>query len=96
VLRLLLTESFEWFADLHGIRTSSGASVHAPALCLGSSTPLKRTLSPPLVRAAARAPGEVMRVVHPADFDHRGHVATLEGLLARARGRDPVTYDELL
>ncbi len=34
VLRLLLTESFEWFADLRGIRTSSGASVHAPALCL--------------------------------------------------------------
>jgi predicted deacetylase len=96
-LRLLLTESFEWFADLRGIRTSSGASVHAPALCLGSSTPLKRTLSPPLVRAAARAPGEVMRVdVHPADFDHRGHVAALEGLLARSRGRDPVTYDELL
>lgn len=96
-LRRLLAESFEWFADLRGISTSSGGNLRAPALCLGSSTPLKRTLSPPLVRAAARAPGQVMRVdVHPADFDHRGHVATLEGLLARARGRDPVTYDELL
>ena len=96
-LRRLLAESFEWFADLSSIRTSSGENLRAPALCLGSSTPLKRALSPPLVRAAARTPGEVMRVdVHPADFDHRSHVATLEGLLGRARGRDPVTYDELL
>jgi hypothetical protein len=38
-----------------------------------------------------------MRVdVHPADFDHNGHVATLESLLTRARGRRAVTYDELL
>jgi hypothetical protein len=38
-----------------------------------------------------------MRVdVHPADFDLPGHVAVLESLLARAAGRDAVTYDELL
>jgi hypothetical protein len=37
-----------------------------------------------------------MRIdVHPADFDHPAHMATLEELLARARGRTAVTYDEL-
>ena len=38
-----------------------------------------------------------MRVdVHPADFDLPRHVATLEGLLGRAQGREVVTYDQLL
>jgi predicted deacetylase len=95
-LRGVLSESFEWFADLRAVRTRSGTDVQARALCLGSSTALKRTLSPTVVRAIARAPGAVMRVdVHPADFDHPAHVATLEELLARARGRTAVTYDEL-
>jgi predicted deacetylase len=96
-LRGLLAESFDWFADLRSIRTRSGPDVRARALCLGSSTPLKRSLSPPVIRAAARVPSEVMRVdIHPADFDRRGHVATLEALLNRANGRSAVTYDELL
>jgi predicted deacetylase len=92
-----LAESFEWFADLRCIRMRSGEDVHSAALCLGSSTALKRALSPAIVRAAARAQGAVMRVdIHPADFDLPGHVATLESLLERAAGRDSVTYDELL
>jgi predicted deacetylase len=96
-LRGLLTESFEWFADLTSIRMRAGRDVRSRALCLGSSTAIKRAVSPPLVRVAARAPGAVMRVdVHPADFDHRAHVATLEKLLGRANGRSAVTYDELL
>jgi hypothetical protein len=50
-----------------------------------------------MVRAAGRVSGELMRVdVHPADFDHRGHMETLEVLLTRANGRRSVTYDELL
>jgi hypothetical protein len=96
-LRGMLTESYEWFADLWSIRLRSGDNVRSRALCLGTSTPVKRALSPALVRANAFAPGQVMRVdVHPADFDRPGHVATLESLLARARDRSAVTYDELL
>ena len=96
-LRDMLEESFEWFADLSSIQTRDCGTVRARALCLGTSTRLKRTVSPAFVRVASRAPGEVMRIdVHPADFDHRGHVATLECLLARARDRRAVTYDELL
>ncbi len=96
-LRGILSESFEWFADLRSVRGGERGNLQSPALCLGSSTPLKRALSPPLVRAAARANHSVMRIdIHPADFDLPGHVATLESLLQRANGRDVVTYDDLL
>lgn len=96
-LRGILAETHEWFADLRAVRRGDG-DVRAPALCLGSSTLIKRTLSPPLIRIAARASGEIMRVdVHPADFDQSTHLATLARVLdrARAEGRVPVTYDEL-
>jgi predicted deacetylase len=95
-LRGVLADSFEWFADTRRIQARSH-EIKSRALCLGSSTALKRRLSPPLVRTAARQPGAVMRIdVHPADFDLPSHVATLESLLARAEDRDVVTYDELL
>jgi predicted deacetylase len=99
-LRETLREQFDWFADLRGIRMRYGDGLDSPALCLGTSSPLKRGLSPVIVRAAGRArvgSHAVMRIdVHPADFDLRGHVATLEALLTRAADREPVTYDELL
>ena len=96
-LRGVLADSFEWFADLRGIRMPAGDDLRCRALCLGSSSALKRALSPTLVRAVARDPGPVMRIdVHPADFNLPGHVATLESMLARADGRAVVTYDQLL
>src|SRR5439155_16713833 len=89
-LREVLCDSFDWFADLLGIRTPSAEPVRSTALCLGSSTALKRRLSPALVRAAARGAGGGMRVdIHPGDFDFPGHVMTLERLLDRAREREP-------
>ncbi len=97
VLRGVLESSFDWFADLRCVRTGSGAVLRSPALCLGTSTPLKRAFSPTAVRAAGRWAGQLMRLdIHPRDFEHPGHVAALERLLARAAGRDVVTYDELL
>ncbi len=69
------------------------------ALCLGSSTTLKRQLSPAIVKAIAKtsSAGRLMRIdIHPADFDFLLHVAALESLLELARGREAVTYDELL
>jgi uncharacterized protein len=96
-LRGVLCDSFEWFAELRTVRGGAGRNVRSRALCLGSSTRLKRALSPTLVRAASHGRGRVMRIdIHPADFDLPGHVATLEVLLDRAAGRDVVTYDEIL
>ena len=95
-LRSVLADSFDWFADLRGIRMRPN-DVRCRALCLGSSTAFKRALSPSFVRAAARSVGPVMRIdVHPGDFALPGHVATLQTLLARAGGRAVVTYDELV
>jgi predicted deacetylase len=97
VLRNLLAQSFEWFADMRCIRTRRQGEIQARALCLGSSTAFKRVVSPAVVRALSASPGAVLRVdVHPVDFDHRGHLATLEWLLERASRRTAVTYDELL
>ncbi|MGA2009207.1 MAG: DUF2334 domain-containing protein [Solirubrobacteraceae bacterium] len=95
-LRRTLTGTFRWFADLRGVSTRAHGRVAGTALCLGSSTTFKRAVSPAVVRAAARATGPIMRIdVHPADFDHPRHVATLEALLERARGRRAITYDEI-
>jgi predicted deacetylase len=96
-LRSVLAGSFDWFADLRSVRTGSGGRIPAHALCLGNSTPLKRSLSPLIVRAAARAGGgRLLRVdVHPADFELPSHLATLESLLELGRGRDAITYDDL-
>lgn len=97
-LRAELAGSFEWFADIRSVQLQQRPQLDSPALCLGSSTALKRCLSPAYVRFAARRSGhEVMRLdIHPADFDLRGHVATLEAVLARAQRCEPVTYDQLL
>ena len=96
-LRDGLAASHDWFADLTAVRIPDRDDVRARALCLGASTRFKRAVSPALVHALSHAPGTAMRIdVHPADFDHRLHVATLEWLLDRARGREAVTYDELI
>lgn len=96
-LRDTLPGSFDWFADLHSVNRVAGRRLRAPALCLGTSTPIKRLVSPSAVQAIARSCGAVMRVdVHPADFDLPRHVTALDALLDRAGGREPVTYDQLL
>jgi predicted deacetylase len=92
-LRREVERRFAWYAGLWRVH---GASQSGPALCLGSSSPLKRATSPLLVRAGARLAGGLLRLdVHPADFNHRGHMAALEEVLRRAARRLAVTYDEL-
>jgi predicted deacetylase len=96
-LRDVLADCFDWFADLRSIYARTGVVIRSPALCLGSSTAVKRRFSPAVVQAVAGRRRGLMRVdIHPADFSLPGHVATLEQLLARASGREAVTYDELL
>ena len=94
-LRRALPRRFSWWSDLWRVHGRNGP-VSAPALCLGSSTAFKRASSPGLARARAVLSGGVLRLdVHPADFDHAGHVEALERILSRADGREVVTYDEL-
>jgi predicted deacetylase len=93
-LRREVARRFAWWAGLWRVH---GAGLSSPALCLGSSSEVKRRTSPRLVLAAARHGGPLVRVdVHPVDFEHPGHVAVLERVLERTAGRRPVTYDELV
>ena len=92
-LRREVERRFSWYAGLWRVH---GASTSAPAMCLGTSTGLKRATSPSLVRAGAGVGWELLRLdVHPRDFEWPGHVAAIERILERAAGRRPVTYDEL-
>ena len=95
-LRRELASRFSWWGDLWAVRTP-GRDLAAPALSLGTSSALRRATSPMLLRARAAHAGAVLRLdVHPADFDHAGHLAAIERVLARAAGRAAVTYDELV
>jgi predicted deacetylase len=91
--------TFDWWASLgwlHRAGPTPRRPTLAPALCLGTSTGLKRAASPWLVRAGAALAGDVMRLdLHPADLDHPAHIGALEGVLRRARRRVAVTYDDL-
>lgn len=93
-LRAVLAERFDWWATLLAVHGRPGTS--APALCLGTSGPVKRTLSPLVVRAGAQLSPTLLRLdLHPADFDRSRHVAAVERVLERARDRVAVTYDDL-
>jgi uncharacterized protein len=95
-LREALRPRFAWWADRWTVRTPSGA-LRAPALCLGTSTALRRHTSPAVMGALARLArsGPVRLDVHPADFDLPSHVDALDRVLERARGLESVTYDAL-
>ena len=95
-LRQALPPRFAWWADRWGLRTRR-AVLRAPALCLGTSSALRRATSPAVVRvlAALVRSGPLRMDVHPADFDHRGHVVALERVLERAATLECVTYDRL-
>jgi uncharacterized protein len=95
-LRTALATRFDWWADRWAVHTRH-ARLRAPALCLGTSTELRRRTSPALVRALARLAesGPLRLDVHPADFDRPRHVTALERVLDRARGRESVTYAAL-
>ncbi len=98
-LRAALAESFSWWAGVGGVHrccSSEDARQLAPALCLGTSTAPRRFFSPLLVRAGAWCSGSLMRLdLHPSDLERPRHMAALEAVLRRARGRVALTYDEL-
>ena len=93
-LRTVLGERFDWWATLLTLHASAAA--RSPALCLGTSSPVKRVVSPLVVRAGATLSSQLLRLdLHPADLDHPRHVAAVERVLERARDRVAVTYDDL-
>jgi predicted deacetylase len=94
-LRRELDGCFDWWASYMRVHRAGSRCLTAPARCLGTSTALKRAVSPIGVRVGL--PGGLLRIeVHPQDFDHPRHVRALERLLRRSDAHPTVTYDQLL
>lgn len=94
-LRRELDGGFDWWASYMRVHRPGSRCLTSPVRCLGTSSAVKRALSPVGVRVGL--PGGLLRIeVHPQDFDHPRHVLALERLLRRSRVHPTVTYDELL
>jgi hypothetical protein len=96
-----LASRYRWWAGLwrlhDPLQSSRARGRLAPAWGMGPDSPLARLVSPPLIRLGALLCGEVLRLdVHPSDLQHPRRVMALEWALRHGRGRDAVTYDELL
>lgn len=107
-LREALGQRFRWWAGLLRVhRVEAGPQragsqqlgaheVLAPAWSFTTGGPLRRVISPPLVRAGAMLPMSTLRLdLHPADLRHPRHMLALEWVLQRARSRAAVTYRQL-
>jgi len=102
-LRSVLPKRFRWWAGLLGVHRrglatgDQRARLLAPVWGMGTDGPLKRTLSPALIRAGGIFGGRTLRVdLHPADLDHPRQMLALDRVLDRAgRRREAITYDEL-
>jgi predicted deacetylase len=107
-LRRTLGQRFRWWAGLLRVHraplalsASSGEGAQAcqlaPAWSLACGGPLRRTLSPPLVRIGSLLPMSTLRLdIHPDDLRHPHHMLALEWVLGRVGSRrQAVTYREL-
>ena len=102
-LHSVLPRRFRWWAGLLGVHRrarSAGqprARLLAPVWGIGGEGPLRRALSPALIRAGGMLGGRTLRVdLHPADLQFPRQMLALDRVLERAgRRREAITYDEL-
>lgn len=108
-LRQLLPRRFRWWAGLlrlHSQLPATGAGrsalgrrqLLAPAWGMGAEGPLRRTLSPSLIRAGGLLCGHTLRLdLHPSDLQHPRHMMALEWVLeCSGSRRQAITYDDLV
>jgi hypothetical protein len=99
-LRESLRTRFQWWAGtwaVHPTRAGAPQHVSAPPLGLAACGPLRRAVSPALLRIASRLAGRTLRIdLHPLDLASAGHMLALEDVIRRATpSRTCVTYDDL-
>ena len=101
-LRASLATRFAWWVELLRLRRGlAGADASPsrlrPPVAVTGAGPLRRAIAPALLRGTAATAGSTLRVdVHPGDLEHPRHMLALEAVLQAARGRTPVTYDDLV
>jgi predicted deacetylase len=108
-LRQELALRFRWWAGLLQVHSAPSRLAAddcesrmqmrqlAPAWSFATSGPLRRMLSPPLLRVGSLLPTDTLRLdLHPADLQHPRHMLALEWVLGRAgHARRAVTYRQL-
>jgi predicted deacetylase len=99
-LRESLRTRFQWWAGAWGLHpTQIGASQRhcGPPIAVAAAGPLRRAVSPSLLRFAGRFAGATLRIdLHPLDLASASHMLALEDVIRRCRpGRTCVTYDDL-
>ncbi len=99
-LRASLRTRYQWWAGawgLHPTRAGAPQQLSAPPIGLAAAGPLRRALSPSLLRLAGRFAGRTLRIdLHPLDLASASHMLALEDVIRRAKpGRTCVTYDDL-
>jgi predicted deacetylase len=95
-LRRELSEDFDWYADLARVFGRGAPPKAAPAWCLGTTGVVRRALSPFAARGASSFSRSLLRIdIHPADFDHPGHVRALAMMVQRTATMRTVVYDQL-
>ena len=103
-LRRVLPRRFRWWAGLlrlhrpHPIADGDSRQRLSPAWGMGTASPLRRAVSPALIRAGSLLCGSTLRLdLHPADLQHPRHMLALEWVLQRAgHEREAITYEELI
>jgi predicted deacetylase len=103
-LRSVLPRRFRWWASLLRLHRAFAAADGnrkqrlAPVWDVGTDGPLRRVLSPGLIRAGSLLCGETLRLdLHPADLEHPRHMLALEWILGRAgHRREAITFEELV
>jgi predicted deacetylase len=103
-LRQVLPAKFRWWASLLRLHDNlAGPSggprqLIAPAWGAGTESPLRRALSPVLIRAGSLLGGNTIRLdLHPSDVQHTRYMMALERAFTRTEHQhEAITYDELL
>jgi hypothetical protein len=100
-LRESLRTRFQWWAGTWALHSTSAGGhryVSGPPIGLAAAGPLRRLVSPTILRVASRLAGPILRLdVHPHDLASPSHMLALEDAIRRARRhRGCVTYDDLV
>jgi len=98
-LHATLPRRFAWWAGLTRVYQPGGparGTATGHVLALSAAGRVRRLAAPSLLRVRSALAGHVLRLdLKPSDLESRRHVAAVERVLLGARGRTPVTLDEV-
>ncbi len=98
-LHATLPRRFAWWAGMTRVYRPGGpaaGTATGPLLAVSAVGSARRLTAPAVLRARAALAGRVLRLdLKPRDLESHRHVAAVERVLVAARGRTPVTLDQV-